>query len=223
MPAEKAVRIPQCLPKDALVVRRVSGFPHTANRERPIRFGFVGRLSYEKGVDVLARAFEELPEGTPAELWIIHSRLATEDNVGAFFPNRGLFLRHVSSGKIRLIRPSDAESLYRTMSEVDVGVIPSLAFETPSYAMLEFAAQRTPVIRSESTGMEHVIQDGINGRTVPYGDVSALRSALQEVIDDPSLLARWSARLPAIGDDDEYAAKLMEVFESLQRLPRPTD
>jgi len=216
VPAEKAVRIPQCLPKEALVVRRVSGFPDKAVRERPVRFGFVGRLDYDKGLEVLARAFHGLPDDTPAELWIIHSQLATADKIAPLFPDQELFRRHVSSGRIRLVRPSDAESLYRTMGEVDVGVIPSLAFESPSYVMLEFAAQRTPVIRSESAGMEHVIQDGINGRTVPYDDVPALRAALQEVVDDPSLLARWSARLPPIGDDSEYATKLLQVFASLR-------
>jgi len=132
------------------------------------------------------------------------------------FPDRARLREHLARGSIRLVRPADGEALYRAMAEVDVACIPSLQFESPSLALLEFVAQRTPVIRSESAGMDHVIQDGVNGRTFPYGDSRALRAALMEVIGEPALLARWSARLPEIGSDDAYAAQLLALFAGLR-------
>jgi glycosyltransferase involved in cell wall biosynthesis len=95
-------------------------------------------------------------------------------------------------------------------------VVPSIAYESPSLAMLEFVAQGTPVIRSESRGMDHVITDGVNGRTFPYGDAPALAAILRDLAADPSPLEAWRAALPPVASDDQYAARLAQVFDSLR-------
>jgi len=209
--AGRIVEIPQGLPAAARALKR-RNLPGSG---APLAVGFVGRPHADKGLHVLARAFDALPPGQ-AELRIIHAQFATEAQVAPMFPDRARLREHLARGSIRLVRPADGEALYRAMAEVDVACIPSLQFESPSLALLEFVAQRTPVIRSESAGMDHVIQDGVNGRTFPYGDSRALRAALMEVIGEPALLARWSARLPEIGSDDAYAAQLLALFASLR-------
>jgi glycosyltransferase involved in cell wall biosynthesis len=61
--------------------------------------------------------------------------------------------------------------------------------------------------------MQHIIQDGVNGFTFPYGDWRALARTLSYIVADPSLIARWRAALPRISNDDEYARQLEQVFE----------
>jgi glycosyltransferase involved in cell wall biosynthesis len=221
VPQEKLVTIPQCLPEDALVVQRSSDPRQIPAIDRPLRIGFVGRHDADKGRRVLARAFEELPDSVPAELWIIHADTATTEFVEPLFKDAARFRKQLQSGRIKLFRPKRREEVYRFMAEIDVGVIPSLQFESPSLVMLEFVAQRTPIVRSDSPGMEHVIQDGINGRTFPHGDWRALKVALLEIIETPSLLDRWRERLPAIGHDTEYARGLVELFAGIVSKSRP--
>lgn len=211
----KLVGIGQCLPDAALRVRRKHSSDEVAGRTRPLRIAFVGRPHPEKGLQVLARAFEWLPQDAPLELWIVHGKFATPSVLRKLFDDVALFYRNISRGRIRLFRPADSESVFDLMSEADLGVIPSLAYESPSLVMLEFVAQRTPIVRSESAGMEHVIQDGINGRTFPYGDWAALARIIEEVLADPSLLDRWRARLPMIDSDATYAQRLAGLFEEL--------
>ncbi|HEX3098366.1 MAG TPA: glycosyltransferase family 4 protein [Usitatibacter sp.] len=209
--AARLATIPQGLPATARTLKR-RNLPGSGV---PLAIGFVGRPHVDKGLHLLARAFDSLPAGK-AELRIIHARYATEELVAPMFPDRGRLHGQVARGSVRFVQPADDEALHRAMAEVDVACIPSLQFESPSLALLEFVAQRTPVIRSESAGMDHVIQDGVNGRTFPYGDWRALRAALVEVIEEPALLARWSARLPEVGSDDAYAASLLALFATLR-------
>ena len=131
------------------------------------------------------------------------------------FPSGRRFDEDLASGRIKLLRPASSSQVFELMARIDVGIVPSLAYESPSLAMLELAAQGTPVVRSESRGMEHVIQDGVNGRTFPYGDAAALAAILREIAADPSVIARWRAALPSVPSDDQYAARLGALFEKL--------
>jgi glycosyltransferase involved in cell wall biosynthesis len=208
----KLAAIAQCLPDEALRVRRsaADGIP---GRTRPLRIAFVGRPHPDKGLHVLARALELLPEDSPFELWIVHAHWATPPKIEPSFPSAARFRRGLAAGRIRLFRPGDSDAVFQIMAQADVGVIPSIAYESPSLVMLEFVAQRTPLVRSESAGMDHVIQDGVNGRTFPYGDSQALAAILREIAAEPTLLDRWRARLPAIDSDSHYAAQLVRLFE----------
>lgn len=220
IPARKIARIAQGLPREALELRRMSGDEISA--DRPLRIGFVGRPHLDKGIHVLAHAFDALPRDMPAELWIVHADAATPEILERHFPDAARFRKDLASGRIRLFRPATSEEVYGLMARMDVGVIPSLAYESPSLVMLEMAAQGTPVVRSESAGMEHVIQDGVNGRTFPYGDWKALRDALLQIAAQPDVLQRWRARLPRIESDLDYARSLDHLFQALVVSPRTT-
>ena len=205
------------LPAKALIARPRA--VEAAPAARNLRFGFVGRADADKGLAVLARAFDSLPRAMPVELWIIHKDEARYEYLERLFPSRLRFASDLAQGRIRLMRPQVQDEVFELMAQVDVGVVPSIAFESPCLAMLEMVAQGTPIIRSESLGMQHVIQDGVNGRTFPYGDWKALAAAMREVVCDPALIARWRCALPRIEDDDEYARQLERVFEPEPRAP----
>jgi len=211
----KITRIPQGLPAGALARREKE---RTAPvRDRPLRLAFVGRPHADKGIQVLAQAFDSLPRETPVELWIIHSRLATPELLRPLFRSADRFDADLQSGRIKLIRPVDQSRLFELIAKADVGVVPSIAYESPSLAMLEFVAQGTPIVRSESRGMEHVIQDRVNGRTFPYGDAGALAAVIREIVAEPEAISRWQSALPTIGSDDEYAARLETVFSAVRQ------
>jgi glycosyltransferase involved in cell wall biosynthesis len=217
IPEYKITRIPQALPNDALVQRQcAAGRPGI---DRPLRIGFAGRLDPDKGIKVLARAFELLPEEAPVELWIVNAIAATEKKVGRQFSDLQKFHSLLTKGRIKLFKPNTTDELYRLMAQMDVGVIPSIQYEAPCLVMLEMVAQKTPIVRSESRGMEHVIQDGINGRTFPYGDHNALKKILLAIIEKPDLLIRWARSLPLIEKDEEYGKRLLALFRKFTHTP----
>jgi glycosyltransferase involved in cell wall biosynthesis len=68
----------------------------------------------------------------------------------------------------------------------------SLTYAAGVTAVVEGMAMGKAVIVSDSPGISDYVKDGVSGRVVPAGDVRALRSAIDELWDDP-------VRLKAMG------------------------
>ena len=65
-------------------------------------------------------------------------------------------------------------------------------FQAGVTTILEAMACGRPVIVTRTTGQSDVVQDGENGLYVPAGDVAALRSSIERVLDDGSLASALS-------------------------------
>jgi glycosyltransferase involved in cell wall biosynthesis len=76
------------------------------------------------------------------------------------------------------------EALLREMSEADVFVFPSL-FEGFALVILEAMAAGLPVITTPNTAGPDLIEDGKDGLIVPAGDVKALQTAMDSLLNDP--------------------------------------
>jgi glycosyltransferase involved in cell wall biosynthesis len=106
-------------------------------------------------------------------------------------------------------------------SLMDVIVLPSI-FEGMPRAIMEAAAMGVPAVVSDVKGNREVVDDGVNGFRVPYGDVPALTAALLRLLHDRPLAAsmgrrarevaerRFDERLVFARVADEYARLLAE-------------
>ncbi len=82
----------------------------------------------------------------------------------------------------------DLALLYRAM---DVFVLPSL-WEGLPLVLLKAMAAGLPVIASQVSGVEDVLQDGVNGCLVPPGEPAALVQAVLALQAQPELRSLWS-------------------------------
>lgn len=142
--------------------------------------GAIGRLSAEKGFDLLIQAAARLlARGLDFELWI-----AGEGDQAA--PLARLVESLGLSEKIRLLgfhpRPID---LYEAM---DVFVLSSLREGLPN-VLLEAMALEVAVLSTKVAGIPRLIQDGANGLLIEPGSVDALASYLDRLLTDEPL--RW--------------------------------
>jgi glycosyltransferase involved in cell wall biosynthesis len=137
-------------------------------------FLYVGRLDREKGLDVLLRAFEEVP-----------GRLVL---VGTGADEQRL--RAVASERVEFAGARDRDELVRFYAKADVFVLPSRS-EPWGMVLNEAATAALPLVASEEVGAAHdLVEDGSNGFRVPAGDVEALRAALVRLAgDEPFRLA----------------------------------
>ncbi len=143
--------------------------------------GAVGRLSPEKGFDLLIRAADQLlQDGTDLELLIVgegdeQARLA------------GLVEQLGRGARIRLLgyRP-DLRELFEAM---DVFVLSSLREGLPN-VLLEALALEVPVVATRIAGVPRLIADGVNGLLVPPGSAAALARALGQLLADEPLRRR---------------------------------
>jgi glycosyltransferase involved in cell wall biosynthesis len=138
----------------------------------------VSRLSREKGVDVLARAFD----GVPGELILVGDG-PDRERVAA-----------LAGDRVRLLGRIERDDLLRWYAAADAYVMPSRS-ETWGMAMQEAAAAGLPLVATEAPGAGwDLIEEGVNGYRVPVENVEALREALRRVAADGRWLERAAVR-----------------------------
>ncbi|MCX8045198.1 MAG: glycosyltransferase family 4 protein [Desulfobacterota bacterium] len=136
---------------------------------------YAGRLSPEKGVAFLVRAFATLAPHIPAQLFIVGDG-PEKKHLESIIVEQGL------SNRVCLI-PA-VEHLVPLLHSADVFVLPSL-FEGLSNALLEAMACGLPVIATRVAGNQEVIRDGENGMLVPAQDSDALAAAIAFLCTQP--------------------------------------
>ena len=194
---EQATRLPG-VPGEAHLGMRIV---HAETREigqpqTPIRLGFFGRHSPEKGLDVL---------------------LAALPRVQALYPQTELLVAgDIPLGKapagVHLV--GHQENIRALMSTCDVIVVPSRR-EAFGLVALEALALGRPVIATAVGGLPELIRDGETGRLVPPDDPEALAKAIIETV------ANWpaSSEMALRGQKDvlkRYQA--CEILESVVAL-----
>jgi glycosyltransferase involved in cell wall biosynthesis len=144
---------------------------------------YAGRLSEEKGVDVLLEALARAPELRADVVGDGPAR----DSLAGLAPSLGVEDRVRFRGRLA------AADVHEAMREAAVVVLPSRWYENMPITVLESFAAGVPVVASALGGMPELIEDGVDGILVPPDDPLALASALRSLVSDPSRALRMGA------------------------------
>jgi glycosyltransferase involved in cell wall biosynthesis len=143
--------------------------------------GAVGRLSPEKGFDLLIRAVVQLRQaGQPLHLWIVGEGDARAD--------LERLIGELGCGEyVRLLgHVADPKQFYEAM---DVFALSSIREGLPN-VVLEAMAMETPVVATRTAGVPMLVEDGQSGLLVEPGSVQALAEGLKRLLGDPGLAER---------------------------------
>jgi glycosyltransferase involved in cell wall biosynthesis len=144
---------------------------------------YFGRLSREKGVDILLEAMARVGKG---KLKIAGDGPARED-LEALASGLGLasveFLGHRSGDELRDI-----------LSGAQFVVLPSRWYENLPFSIMEAFASGKPVIASDIGGIPEMVDDGENGLLFPMGDVGELERQLATLFDSHELCGKMGAK-----------------------------
>ena len=186
--------------------------PSAENGDRShVRVGYIGRFDPIKGVLDLADAVRRIPRDVP---------LRVEFRGPAQTPNdraTRAAIADILAGDPRVtiadaVPPSAVHDVLRTY---DVLCCPSRCLEGGPTAGLEALAAGIPVIAASMGGLAEVLEDGINARLVPPGDVERLRAALVEVARNPErTIRRWRERLPLLRTMRDVAHDYLALYVS---------
>lgn len=192
---------------EAIDWRQMLGWP----AETPV-VGAVGRLETPKGFDILLEAFARLrPDDYPAPPRLVIVGDGSErDNLQRQSQELGL------EERVHFAGFRDDSS--RAFGGFDVTVIPSRQDGLP-LVCLEAMGAGCPVIASDAGGLPEMVEDGVTGRVVPAGDVTALADALEQIVKDPELAGRMGeagrARFLAEFHVDRMVARTRAVYEEV--------
>jgi glycosyltransferase involved in cell wall biosynthesis len=146
--------------------------PKAASPE-PIHLLFVGRLDYQKGFDVLLKAFANV-QRKDLKLTVVGSAV-NEDAVECPPMDSVEYLPWVT--------PSEVQALYQ---KADALIVPS-RWEGFAMVPLEGMAMGLPVIASNCTSLPELVTNEVSGYVFPSGDHQALADVLT-IIQKPRLL-----------------------------------
>jgi len=142
---------------------------------------YVGRLSVEKGVDVLIAAAGLLKA----------DRLAFRLRLVGGGPEEGRLLALVAQsqldGQVEFLSPVPRLAMGALYQSTDVVCVPSRSESLPTVA-LEAMTAGVAVVGSAIGGIPSIIEEGLSGLLVPSETPQALAAALQRLGRDPALM-----------------------------------
>jgi glycosyltransferase involved in cell wall biosynthesis len=198
-------------PQESVSLRKKLGI------DGPI-IGFVGRMTAAKGLDVLMKALESVPQ--PWTLLALGSG-PYESKLRQWADSRAISDRV----RVLLVKHEDVPSHLRAM---DMLVAPSQT--TPNWKeqfgrmIIEAFATRVPVIGSDSGEIPYVISDA--GLVVPEADTKGWSEAISSLLESPDLrdrlgqagLERFHNHYTASRVADRY----IDYYHRLMDVPRPS-
>ncbi len=173
----------------------------------PLRLGYVGGLSRQKGVHHLIAAVNQLPEGAVT--------LAIYGDLDAF-PDYAAELRRAAIHPgIQFKGVASRAELWPALAELDALVAPTLWYETFSLVVHEAFAAGVPVIASRIGVMPEVVREGVDGLLFPPGDAPALAALLRELIQSPERLEALRRAIRPAWTADDHAAALQALYDEV--------
>lgn len=165
---------------------------------------YAGRLSHEKGVDVLIEAV---------------SSIGANLDVAGEGPERGALeaQARASGADVRFHGRLPAPDLHRLLRAASVAVLPSRWQENQPLSVLEAYACGVPVVGTSLGGVPELIDAGADGEIVRPDDFEALAEALKRVSRDPvrALVMGRAAREKAEREfsPEVHSSRLEAIYE----------
>ena len=174
-----------------------------------LRVTFLGSLAWQKGVHVLVEAFNGLPIG------VARLRIWGDATLFPGYADRLQRLVTRCRADARLMGPIANERVGEVLADSDVMVVPSLWYENSPIVIQEARAAGLPVVASGHGALAEKVRHGLDGLLFPPGDVTALRQALQRLVDEPDLLPRLRRGVPPPMDLGEHVQQLEDIYRQL--------
>jgi glycosyltransferase involved in cell wall biosynthesis len=163
---------------------------------------FVGRLSPEKGLLLLAQASARIGVSP-----VIIGDGPIKDELQQNFPH------------LRFLGWQGPDRVRHLMREARALAFPSLWYEGQPLTVLEAKAMGTPVIVSDICAGREEIEDDVTGLWFRSGDVASLADALERIKNDDFVARLSLAAYDSFWSDpltlDRHVRRIMHVYESM--------
>ncbi|WP_419786698.1 glycosyltransferase family 4 protein [Pseudodesulfovibrio sp.] len=144
-----------------------------------------GRLTHQKGFDILIRVFARLASEHADWQLVIYGEGPDRESLEALIEASG------AAGRITL--PGRVDNLDRRLAEGDLFVMPS-RFEGFGNVLVEAMNVGLPVVAFDCpSGPSEVVSDGENGFLIPAGDEDALGDAMRRLMADADLRSEFGS------------------------------
>ena len=176
---------------------------------------FCGSLGESKGIDDFLQLAGRVLVARPRALFVVVGDDLTGD--GAYRRSMEQLAATMGLGD-RVLFTGFVEDPRALVQAATMVVLPSRSEGMP-LALLEAAACAKPVVAYRIPGVDEVVNDGIDGRLVPLGDIGALTAAAFELLDDADLARRMGMRgrlrVEAQHQASDFVRRITAHYETL--------
>lgn len=158
-------------------IRRKHGIPQGA-----VVFGFVGRITGDKGINELYEAFRELLKRRPDAYLMMIGGAERQKTIRSS-------LQEWAEREPHVVFCGPQNGIERYYAAMDVHVLPSYR-EGFGSVIIEAEAMEIPVIATAIPGPLEAMAPGVTGLSVKKADVGSLLDAMEKLCDDSALRAR---------------------------------
>ncbi len=170
---------------------------------------FVGRLSIEKGMDVLLKA---LSQHAPSKQLVVVGDGPERESLERLSRDLGLEDRVNFRGGLY------GKELDREVQSAEALIVPSVWYENLPYVVTENQARGVVVIASESGGITERIRHGENGFLFPLGDSVALGKLLDQLSSyDLTTIRKQAIQSTADLAPARFLLQLENIYKRLQK------
>ena len=143
---------------------------------RALRFGYLGRLGEYKGIELLLKAFHNIPP----HLWQLQIGGKGDKQYEIYLKSK------YTTGGIQFkgfVKPEEI------LNSIDILIVPSLWQEPLGRTVLEAYAYGVPVIGSNRGGISEIIEDRVTGSIFNPDSIGSLTRIIESYIDNPSQIS----------------------------------
>lgn len=171
-------------------------------------FLYLGRLSDEKGVDVLMQAMKSVQE---AKLLVAGD--------GAYRNVLEQLQQSENITNVTFVGSKHGEELEQLFDGCRAVIVPSIWYENFPYVMMEAYARGKAVVGSDKGGIPEYIMDGQTGYTYPAHDHEKLASILKSLWNHPEKALDMGRKAKAYADsqfnDSAFYNRLLEIYHEV--------
>jgi glycosyltransferase involved in cell wall biosynthesis len=204
-----------------------NGVPEQPPRPRlsgPPTVAFAGRLSREKGADVLLRAFVGIVRRTPEARLLLAGTGPEQGALRARVSELGL------DGHVTLLGHLAQPEIQSRFAGAWVQAVPSFWEEPFGLVAAEAMMRGTAVVASHAGGLSEIVRHGRTGFLVPPGDTEALSAALLALLHDRKLSEQMgrAGREVALAEysQSRFVERFVRLYQTLvgrEVTPRAVD
>ena len=199
---------------DAILARASGVADDVTDRESPYLL-FFGRLSAEKGVDVLLRAFDAAAPSLPRDMRLI---VVGDGPDAAEF--RDLAVSLDSAPRIEFAGYQTGDALQTYVERASLAIASSRWRENMPYSIVEAFAAGTPVVGTRIGGIPELVTDGVTGFACEPGDVATMEDAMvrgaEAFLDAPVYVRMQESCRAYVRENcsrDKFMDQLVKLYE----------
>lgn len=168
---------------------------------------YFGRVSKEKGIFNLVKAFENINEG---KLYIAGEGPDLEKL-------KNLVNEKNMQEKVKFLGFLQHDELNKYIRECSFAILPSVWYDNCPYSVLETLSLGKPVIGSNIAGIPELIKDGKNGLLFDYNNINDLQDKIKYLFNNEQIRTQMgtNARLDIQKNynREKYYEKLIKIYD----------